>query len=145
MFQSLRIDSGGKHFQQSHKTYLHMRALERFNQMAQDNAILDDQAVSGVDVATTVLKKKGQKPPQALDIYLRGIQCLQSEYGKNDGLGRFLLHFPLYEDQDTMPVHNDETNKLLDNQDSRSLSPSDDEPEHDPMEIDGALSPNVIP
>ncbi|KAH9468225.1 hypothetical protein Pst134EA_011854 [Puccinia striiformis f. sp. tritici] len=145
MFQSLRIDSGGKHFQQSHKTYLHMRALERFNQMAQDNAILDDQAVSGVDVATTVLKKKGQKPPQALDTYLRGIQCLQSEYGKNDGLGRFLLHFPLYEDQDTMPVHNDETNKLLDNQDSRSLSPSDDEPEHDPMEIDGALSPNVIP
>ncbi|KNF04588.1 hypothetical protein PSHT_16054 [Puccinia striiformis] len=41
MFKSLRRESGGKHVQQSHKVYLKIRALQRFDQMARDSDLLD--------------------------------------------------------------------------------------------------------
>ncbi|KAA1139301.1 hypothetical protein PGTUg99_037687 [Puccinia graminis f. sp. tritici] len=104
MFRSLRRDSGGRYVQQTHKQILKLQSLERFTQMAQDNDILDHR---GID------KVLGDK--SMLDTYLDGLKCLQNEIrGKPSELGRFLLHVPLFTDQDNIEVSDDEEDMIID-------------------------------
>ncbi|KAI7956155.1 hypothetical protein MJO29_007554 [Puccinia striiformis f. sp. tritici] len=89
-----------------------MRALERFTQMAVDNDIFDKQ-----EITQTSLRRMG-------DTYLEGIKALQREIRRKPAeLGRFVLHFPLYEDQDNNPsdFEEEEDENLL----SSSLIESD--------------------
>ncbi|POV95267.1 hypothetical protein PSTT_16342 [Puccinia striiformis] len=74
MFKSLRINSGGKHFQQSHKASLNMRALERFNQMANDKNILGHKGDNDSQPKTN-----GAKVHSVPDTYLEGIRCLMAQ------------------------------------------------------------------
>ncbi|KAA1074286.1 hypothetical protein PGTUg99_015427 [Puccinia graminis f. sp. tritici] len=104
MFRSLRKDSGGKHVQQSHMLMLKIRALEKLNQMACDNDILDEA------------RKVGEKnEPRVIDTYLDGLQCLKKEVrGKKFELGRFLLHIPLYDDQENIEMSDAEEDLIID-------------------------------
>ncbi|KAA1115001.1 hypothetical protein PGT21_029101 [Puccinia graminis f. sp. tritici] len=104
MFRSLRRDSGGRYVQQTHKHILNLRSLERFTQMAQDNDILDDLPL-----------KSPLSIPIMPDTYLDGIQCLKKEIrGKPSELGRFLLHLPLFLDQDNIEISDDEEDMIID-------------------------------
>ncbi|POW03187.1 hypothetical protein PSHT_11758 [Puccinia striiformis] len=110
MFKSLRSKSGGKHFQQSHKTYLKVRALQRFDQMARDNDIL---AQVDVDPDDQVAQNKSKQLTKMPDTYLQGIKCLLAEVsGKPTELGRFLMHLPIYIDQDGVPGSDDDEEML---------------------------------
>ncbi|KAA1093617.1 hypothetical protein PGTUg99_008854 [Puccinia graminis f. sp. tritici] len=104
MFHSLRTDSGVKHIQQSHTALLKHRSLERFAQMAQNNDILH---VQGKDRGTISTKS-------IPDTYLQGLKCLQEEViGKKVELGRFTLHLPLYDDQENIPLSEDDSNSSI--------------------------------
>ncbi|KAI7947742.1 hypothetical protein MJO28_004086 [Puccinia striiformis f. sp. tritici] len=102
MFRSLRIDSGARYVQQSHKNCLKIRALERFQQMAVDHDILGLQEQP--DLARQKLTKQKPQIARYVDTYLDGIKRLKSEIrGKVTELGRFLLHIPLYEEHISRP------------------------------------------
>ncbi|KAI7937710.1 hypothetical protein MJO29_015025 [Puccinia striiformis f. sp. tritici] len=100
MFHSLRQDSGAKHVPQSHKSLLKMRALERFAQMAQTNDILHVQKKK---------KRAGTEIKAIPNTYLEGIKQLQDEISrKPQELGRFTMHMPFYDDQDRLPLIDEE-------------------------------------
>ncbi|POW11554.1 hypothetical protein PSHT_08425 [Puccinia striiformis] len=110
MFHSLRQDSGAKHVPQSHKSLLKMRALERFAQMAQTNDILHVQKKK---------KRAGTEVKAIPNTYLEGIKQLQDEISrKPQELGRFTMHMPFYDDQDRLP--------LIDEEDEMGVFSSDD-------------------
>ncbi|KAH9465232.1 hypothetical protein Pst134EA_013124 [Puccinia striiformis f. sp. tritici] len=110
MFHSLRQDSGAKHVPQSHKSLLKMRALERFAQMAQTNDILHVQKKK---------KRAGTEVKAIPNTYLEGIKQLQDEISrKPQELGCFTMHMPFYDDQDRLP--------LIDEEDEMGVFSSDD-------------------
>jgi hypothetical protein len=72
--------------------------------MAQDNNILDDLPL-----------KSPLSIPIMPDTYLDGLQCLKKEIrGKPSELGRFLLHLPLFLDQDNIEISDDEEDMIID-------------------------------
>ncbi|OAV86711.1 hypothetical protein PTTG_29762 [Puccinia triticina 1-1 BBBD Race 1] len=88
MFDSLRIDSGAKHIQQSHKIVLTLCALETFNQMATSKDILNSNPV---EILTCKVKLQ-------VDTYLDGLKILQAELKNNESeLHRFTMHLPFDE------------------------------------------------
>jgi hypothetical protein len=71
--------------------------------MAIDNDILDH------------LEIINSTPPPVVDTYLDGIQCLKNEIrGKPSELGRFLLHLPLYSDQDNAEFSDADEDLIID-------------------------------
>ncbi|KAA1070075.1 hypothetical protein PGTUg99_002283 [Puccinia graminis f. sp. tritici] len=93
MFDSLRLDSGAKHIQQSHKPLLTLRGLERFQQMAQSNGILTINSSSGAPA-----------PVEIKNTYIQGLILLQEEIStKANELGRFTMHLPFDEQCESYP------------------------------------------
>ncbi|KNF06686.1 hypothetical protein PSTG_00002 [Puccinia striiformis f. sp. tritici PST-78] len=129
MFKSLRRESGGKHFQQSHRIYLKLQALQRFNQMARDSNILDQDTLDPEDWAVATKRSKMLKKR---DTHLHGIKCLLAEVStKATELGRFLMHLPMYNNQENVPG-SDEDEEMrniedTDNNQESSLSIAEDE------------------
>ncbi|KAH9452210.1 hypothetical protein MJO29_008788 [Puccinia striiformis f. sp. tritici] len=133
MFKSLRRESEGKHVQQSHKVYLKIRALQRFDQMARDSDLLDQNKI---DPDNQTAKNKRDKMAKMQDTYLEGIKCLFAEVrSKPTELGRFLMHLPYInqeieqQDEQDVDMENDEEGEgqTADCDDHSSSSSSDDE------------------
>ncbi|KAA1087357.1 hypothetical protein PGT21_029743 [Puccinia graminis f. sp. tritici] len=125
MFDSLRLDSGAKHIQQSHKPLLTLRALERFHQMADVNRILDVQSKAGAI-----------EPLGIPNTYIEGVRLLQEEvHGKPSELGRFKLHLP-FDEQCATPPSDPEESPLLDS----DQSPDIEEDEISSASTEGSMS-----
>ncbi|KAI7937309.1 hypothetical protein MJO29_014624, partial [Puccinia striiformis f. sp. tritici] len=134
MFKSLRIDSGGKHYQQSHKTSLNMRALERFNQMANDKHILGHD-----NEDKTQSKPNGLKITRVPDTYIEGIRCLMAQVcGKANELGRFLMHLPFYNDEQNIQDCDSDVEMMSthENRNNSSSTGIDSDGNRDPSDVE---------
>ncbi|KAI7946595.1 hypothetical protein MJO29_011122 [Puccinia striiformis f. sp. tritici] len=104
--------------------------------MARDSDILDQDTLDPEDwaVATkrsTMLKKR--------DSHLHGIKCLLAEVStKATKLGRFLMHLPMYNNQENVPGSNEdeEMRNIEDTDNNQESSPSIAKDESDLPPID---------